>query len=148
MGKHIDRTGIKPAGYDRGDARWAETDVAKLVNERLHNSDYFQAREKDMVRAMEESAKVVDEMATRLLKSTDRLVEREKQLSDSTKKVSSQVRQNTDKLQGALSNMEKVANFERLERYVEILERAASAIQVISELEQGGKLERIIQAMR
>ena len=42
----------------------------------------------------------------------------------------------------------EVANFERLERYVELLERAAQAMSVLAELEKNGKLEKIANAIK
>ena len=41
-----------------------------------------------------------------------------------------------------------MANFERLERYVELLERAAQAMSGLAELEKNGKLEKIANAIK
>ena len=41
-----------------------------------------------------------------------------------------------------------MANFERLERYVELLERASQAMSVLAELEKNGKLEKIANAIK
>ena len=59
------------------------------------------------------------------------------------KKASGDVRDVANKLAEGLIKIEKVANFERLERYVELLERAAQAMSVLAELEKNGKLEKL-----
>lgn len=44
--------------------------------------------------------------------------------------------------------LQKSADFERLERYVALLERAAVAMQTLAELEASGRLEKIAAAIR
>lgn len=58
------------------------------------------------------------------------------------------VRDAADKLAAGLNKIEKAANFDRLERYVELLERAAKAMDLLATLEQSGKLEKIAGALR
>lgn len=78
----------------------------------------------------------------------DRLVDTEKQLEEKTKKVSGTVRDSAQKLADGLNRVEKLANFERLERYVGLLERAAAAMEALAELEKSGKLDKIASAIR
>jgi hypothetical protein len=47
-----------------------------------------------------------------------------------------------------LIKMEKSANFNNLERYVSLLERAASAMQTLADLEKAGKLDKIAGALK
>ncbi len=47
-----------------------------------------------------------------------------------------------------IQNLDKVANFEKLERQVQLLERAQKAMQSLSELEKDGRLARIVLAIK
>ena len=51
-------------------------------------------------------------------------------------------------LKDKLKKVEKNANFDRLERYVLLLERAANAMHSLAELEASGKLEKIAASIR
>jgi hypothetical protein len=44
--------------------------------------------------------------------------------------------------------VEKTANFSNLERYVNLLERAATAMSTLAELEKEGKLDKISSALK
>ena len=47
-----------------------------------------------------------------------------------------------------LSKIEKSADMARLQGYVELLERAATAMNALAELEKTGKLEKIANSLR
>ena len=47
-----------------------------------------------------------------------------------------------------LSRIEKQANFDNLERYVTLLERANVALSALAELEKNGKLNKISEALK
>ena len=47
-----------------------------------------------------------------------------------------------------LSRIEKQANFDNLERYVALLERANVALSALAELEKNGKLNKISEALK
>ena len=77
-----------------------------------------------------------------------KLIDAESKISETTKKVTGQVRDNAQKLGDGLLRVEKAANFDRLERYVGLLERAATAMSTLAELEATGRLEKIAGAIR
>lgn len=70
------------------------------------------------------------------------------ELAASAKKCSGDVRQAANDLASGLGKVEKTANFSNLERYVNLLERAATAMQMLAELEKSGKLEKIAGALK
>ena len=47
-----------------------------------------------------------------------------------------------------LSKIEKSADMARLQGYVELLERAATAMNALADLEKSGKLEKIANSLR
>ena len=69
-------------------------------------------------------------------------------MSTTAKKCSGDVRKAADDLASGLAKVEKAANFNNLERYVNLLERAAIAMQTLAELEKAGKLEKIAGALK
>lgn len=69
-------------------------------------------------------------------------------LSSIAKKCSGDVRKAADDLASGLAKVEKAANFSNLERYVNLLERAATAMQTLAELEKAGKLDKIAGALK
>lgn len=69
-------------------------------------------------------------------------------LSTIAKKCSGDVRKAADDLASGLTKVEKTANFNNLERYVGLLERAATAMQTLAELEKAGKLDKIAGALK
>lgn len=69
-------------------------------------------------------------------------------LSTIAKKCSGDVRKAADDLASGLVKVEKTANFSNLERYVTLLERAATAMQTLAELEKAGKLDKIAGALK
>jgi len=64
------------------------------------------------------------------------------------KTANANIRDSAEKLSQGLSKCEKSANFNNLERYVLLLERAASAVKILGELESTGKLEKISNALK
>ena len=80
--------------------------------------------------------------------SLDRFIGVEKRFADQSKRAVGSVRDASEKLANGLAKVEKAANFDRLERYVALLERAASAMNALAELEASGKLDKIAGAIR
>jgi hypothetical protein len=79
--------------------------------------------------------------ASNLMTTTD-------ELQANIKKVSGSVRKAADDLASGLAKVEKTANFSNLERYVSLLERAATAMSTLAELEKEGKLNKISSALK
>jgi hypothetical protein len=76
------------------------------------------------------------------------MMEAEKELAKTCKDTSTNVRTASNHLGEALTRMEKVCNFDKLERYVGLLERASTAIDSLAVLEKAGKLDKIFSALK
>lgn len=101
-----------------------------------------------MTQDFAKAAEVCDD-ATRLFKrSMDSMLEAEARISEVSKRTSGNVRKAADELQSGLIKIEKVASFDRLDKAVTVLERAAAALTILAELEKNGKLERIANAVK
>lgn len=104
----------------------------------------------------------VKNVTTDMQKATDTLTEAERMfstaidkyqaqsaaLSAAAKKCAGDVRKAADDLSSGLTKVEKTANFANLERYVGLLERAATAMQMLAELEKSGRLDKIAGALK
>lgn len=135
----VDKTG---QGYRREDVHRV---VATLV---LNSSDYLTRRGKIMSTDFEKATEIVDNAAIHFGQSFEKFNNLTDRLAENSKRASGSVRDSTEKLAQGLTRIEKAANFDRLEKYVELLERASAAMQSLAELERTGKLERIAAAVR
>ena len=119
----------------------------KVVN-RIKNQEYFKLRAKTMKNDIDTASELIEESFDRINTSLNNLVEKEAETAVQLKKVSGKVRASTQQLGEGLAKIEKLANFDRMEKYVLLLERAASAIESLSVLEKSGKLDKIASAIR
>ena len=135
----------------RGGLLTDEKECTKLiVNSINYESDFF-ARSKDLNDDAGQIAKAtdkIDQMLGAVISGMDSLTAAQKELGIKAKSASSSVRESAEKLSAGLLRIEKSANFDRLERYVDLLERAAKAMTALGELEKTGKLEKIASAIR
>ena len=53
-----------------------------------------------------------------------------------------------EKLMQGLARIEKAANFDRLQQYVSLIERASSAMTLLADLQKDGRLDKIATAIR
>jgi hypothetical protein len=140
--------GLTPVKQDSKGLAWAVEDVVAACAADINVGTYFQRRVKTMTQDFAKATEVCDD-ATKLFKrSMDSMLEAEARISEVSKRTSGNVRKAADDLQSGLSKIEKVASFDRLDRAVTVLERAAAALTILAELEKDGKLERIANAVK
>ena len=143
-------TGTKPDVIDRHGPGWS---VAKITNaiavELVAESGTYLTRKAKMVSTDYEKASEIAETAEKMFKrNVSNLMSTADELQANIKKVSGNVRKAADDLASGLIKMEKTANFSNLERYVTLLERAATALTTLAELEKEGKLGKITTALK
>lgn len=80
--------------------------------------------------------------------AVDKLSAAQGQVTLTARKVSTEMRKSATEIADGLSRIEKTANFDKFERYVSVLERAAAALSVLAELEKSGSLARIAGAVQ
>jgi len=143
-------TGTKPDVIDRNGPGWS---VAKITNaiavELTAESGTYITRSAKMISTDYEKASEIAETAEKMFKrNVSNLMGTADELQVNIKKVSGNVRKAADDLASGLIKMEKTANFPNLERYVSLLERAATALTTLAELEKEGKLGKITTALK
>lgn len=139
---------IKPVGQDRYGEKWDAKEVSQFVAGDILAGNHMERRAKDMTVDFEKAAKVSEDAMAMFDKAHKSMMAAQERASEAAKKTSGQVREAANKLSDGLQRIEKTANFDKLERYVTLLERAATAMQTLAELEKDGKLERIANAVK
>jgi len=140
--------GVEPCIYDKHGPKFNLDHLEKaLVNEINHGS-YFKERVKFMSTDTEKAIELVEDVNARFSKTISKFGNTMDNFVEHSKKASGNIRDAADKLSNGLLKIEKTANFDKLERYVELLERAASAMEILAALEKTGKLEKIAGALR
>ena len=140
--------GFKAIGHDKHGPMFEANDVNLLVAKMINTDVYFTRKAKKMTTDLDRAQFHIDDAMKRFTNSIDNLGKIEELFIGKSKKVTSAVKDSEEKLLQGLARVEKAANFERLNRYVELLERAATAMNQLAELQKDGKLDKIASAIR
>lgn len=143
-------SGIHMVGQDRHGPKFTLKSVMNSIAAEIASpSGTFLTRGAKIMSAdVNNAARVLNEAEKALMTASDRYQEKSTHLSQIAKKCSGDVRKAADDLASGLARVEKTANFSNLERYVNLLERAATAMQTLAELEKAGKLDKIAGALK
>jgi hypothetical protein len=139
---------LRVAARDRYGPMFKTKDVMQMCMNMVLNESFFERHRKDMTTDAEIAIEKTEKVTREFSDSLDRFLAVEKRFADQSKRASGAVRDAGEKLANGLSRIEKAANFDRLDRYVDLLERAATAMTVLAELEASGKLDKIAGAIR
>lgn len=90
----------------------------------------------------------LDELQQAFYASLLKLKENSKELEESTKKATGKAKDSAQKLNDSLIKLEKLVSISSLEKRVELLERAADAMDRLNSLQQTGKLDKILNAIK
>lgn len=122
--------------------------LEKVMLPKIQNRTFFKDKAKDMKTDIEQATKEVKDFLADLDTEAGKLRDRQERLSETTKKVSGQVRDSAEKLGNGLKKIEAAANFDKLERMTVLLERAADAMERLNALQQTGRLDKILEAIK
>ena len=143
-------SGLHMTGIDRRGPMFTVKSVMNTIAAEIEDpaGTFFTRGAKNMSADINNAARVLNEAEKALMTASDRYQEKSTHLSQIAKKCSGDVRKAADDLASGLAKVEKTANFSNLERYVSLLERAATAMQTLAELEKAGKLDKIAGALK
>ena len=132
------------------DALFSVDDLALKVAKLLTSGEYLKdhqatLRNKD---SLLKALIPIDDLQKAFWSSMDRMNDQAKTLEESTKKATGKARDSVQKLNDALIKLEKIVNIPALEKRVELLERAADAMERLNALQQTGKLDKILNAIK
>lgn len=140
---------LKPAGYDRHGPLYATKDVTDIIlQEVINGNTYFMRMRRNVNTQIKEAVNSVEDETKMFTNALGNLQRQQDLLVEATKKASGSVRKSANELADGLLKVEKAADFNKLEKYVELLERAATAFESLAELEKSGKLEKIASAIK
>lgn len=141
---------LKSVGFDKkGNRLYSRNDCEKIVVKYIKSKDrFFYRKAKSMTQDLIDATELTSVAVSNFSDQLNKLIAVENNFSALSKRASGSVRDAADKLANGLSKIEKSANFDRLENYVSLLERAASAMNTLAELEKNGKLEKIALAIK
>ena len=135
---------------DRLGQGWTSDQVYKAAaTEMTFEAGTFLTRKAKVISTdYDAAAKLTEDAEKMFRRNFNSLTATTESLQVNVKKVSGNVRKAADDLASGLAKVEKTANFANLERYVLLLERAATAMTTLAELEKDGKLNKISTALK
>jgi hypothetical protein len=144
----LKRLGIEPVGYDKEGPQYSQATVDAHVVKAILIEDYFKKVTKRMNADIKTAIDLTEEADKRFASALDAFTKTHIDFSNSAKKASSSVRTAADTMAAGLARVEKAANFDRLERMVDLLERAAAAMSTLAEMEKSGQLAKLSEAIK
>ena len=140
---------LKVAGYQHGEPMFDVKNIRDVVVQSINNGQYFYTeRTKKMNDDLRKASDMLDEADKLLNDRLNKYKATQEKIVNQTKQISSALRDSTQKMSEGLSRIERQANFDNLERYVTLLERANVALSALAELEKNGKLNKISEALK
>ena len=140
--------GINIAKIDKFGPAYLKSGVDSRCVDLILVGTYFERKAKTMTRDVDAAIVKVEQVTAEFSTTLDKFIALEDRFVEQSKRAAGNVRDSYEKLSQGLAKVEKAANFDRLEKYVEYLERAASAMTTLAELEASGKLDKIAAAIR
>ena len=140
--------GLKESGHDKYGPRFSNQDVMKTVVNVINTNYLFERKAKMISTDIEKAESHLETAITTFTKQYNQFSQVEELFSSDAKKAASSVKDAEENLLHGLARVEKAANFERLSRYVDLLERAATAMNQLAVLEKEGRLDKIASAIR
>lgn len=140
---------LKPAKIDHLGAAYTVSDVMTALANDINHGDYTERQVRiNMTPDFEKATATAQEAEALFKRHADSMLGSMATLQQAAKKASGGIRSAAEDLSGGLVRMEKQANFGNLERYVSLLERAATAMQLLADLEKSGRLDKIASALK
>ncbi|WP_436904813.1 hypothetical protein [Acinetobacter johnsonii] len=124
--------------------------LAKKVAQMINIGDYFQQNQKirNTPDSLEKAAETLKKAQEVFWAEMEKMNRRADVLENSTKKISGRVRDTQQKLIDSFKKIDSSLNLDRLERQVVMLERVADAMERLKALQESGKFEKIMEAIK
>lgn len=140
---------MKVAKRDKHGPLFKNSDVLELVAADINNGNHFTYKVKNqMTPDYENAAAMAVEAQALFERQHDAMLASMDKIKTAAKKASGGIRSAADDLRNGMVRIEKEANFNNLEKYVALLERAAVAMTSLAELEKHGRLDKIANALK
>lgn len=140
--------GLKPVKTDKRGPMYLKSDVDGTILRTICAEQYFYMRVPIMTADAQKAIDATETAMKKFSETIDRFFEIETKVITSSKRASGALKDASERLGQGIARVEKAADFDRLERYVGLLERAETAMRGLAELEASGRLEKIADAIR
>ena len=131
-----------------GDAVWEKKEVNEIMVNVIDSGHMGKKTAKELTEKHHEIEEAISSWYERLDLHRTKMMASEAEITKICKSTSTNVRTAANQLGEGLARLEKTCNFDKLERHVELLERASAAMLSLAELEKNGRLEKIMDAMK
>ena len=134
----------------RNDPFWTGKAVAKALTKIVNNNPelFFQQKARNIMKEIKNATDIMDKAIEHFDKSYQRFQLLETAIQKDIKTKAGDIKAAEEKLMQGLARIEKAANFDRLQQYVSLIERASSAMTLLADLQKDGRLDKIATAIR
>jgi hypothetical protein len=134
----------------RNDPFWTGKAVAKALTKIVNNNPelFFQQKARNIMKEIKNATDIMDKAIEHFDKSYQRFQLLETAIQKDIRTKASDIKAAEEKLMQGLARIEKAANFDRLQQYVSLIERASSAMTLLADLQKDGRLDKIATAIR
>jgi hypothetical protein len=134
----------------RNDPLWTRKSVAKALTTIVINNPelFFQQEARNIMKEIKNATDIMDKAIEHFDKSYQRFQLLETAIQKDIKTKAGDIKAAEEKLMQGLARIEKAANFDRLQQYVSLIERASSAMTLLADLQKDGRLDKIATAIR
>ena len=134
----------------KSDPLWSTKSVAKALAKIVNTNPelYFQQKERDIMKEINNATDIMDKAIEHFDTTYKRFESIETAMQKNIKTKAGDIKSAEEKLMQGLARIEKAANFDRLQQYVSLIERASTAMKILADLEKDGRLDKIASAIR
>jgi hypothetical protein len=134
----------------KNDPLWTGESVTKALAKIVNNNPklYFNQKERNIMKEITNATDIMDKAIEHFDKSYKRFELIETAMQKNIKTKAGDIKAAEEKLMQGLARIERAANFDRLQQYVTLIERASSAMKILADLETEGRLDKIATAIR
>ena len=134
----------------KNDPLWTGESVTKALAKIVNNNPklYFNQKERNIMKEITNATDIMNKAIEHFDKSYKRFELIETAMQKNIKTKAGDIKAAEEKLMQGLARIEKAANFDRLQQYVSLIERASSAMKILADLETEGRLDKIATAIR
>ena len=139
---------MRPAKIDKRGPLWRVEDLREHIAADANVGNPITRRTKTVTPDYEAAAEAMAGAKKMFMTELDALNAAQSMLASSAKAASTNIRKASNEIHEGVQRVEKAANFDRLERQVCVLERAAAALTILADLEKDGRLSRLLSAVK
>ena len=134
----------------KNDPLWTGESVTKALAKIVNNNPklYFNQKERNIMKEITNATDIMNKAIEHFDKSYKRFELIETAMQKNIRTKAGDIKAAEEKLMQGLARIEKAANFDRLQQYVSLIERASSAMKILADLETEGRLDKIATAIR